>query len=492
MRKHKKLCTILTMLVLMVTMFFQFSCSSESATRLSQTSVVLTAGTSKKLKLRQARGEVTWSSSNNNIATVNEKGRVYAVKGGTVYIKAKIRKKTYRCKVTVVGFNKGKLTLSKKKKFTLKVRNAKAKKWYSRNTKIATVTSKGVVKAKKSGKTTIVCVTRTGKKIKCKVYVPKLDNVSTKMVVETSREVDVLNTANACKWSSSSAQVASVDNDGTVQALKAGKTTIKCKTGNAVLEYNLTVINPNNLVTKRADLPSSTKVDQIAVTVTGYPYNRTYSIYKQNGKNNLSTQFPHYMQGHGCSASSLTTVLSAYAGVTYKPSHMVEKIEKKYFGDEWVKNYSKKDTDDSKSRPMPISLYGMTQILDKYNVRYKYVRDFADGQAKQEIEAHLRTGNPVIFVVAAKSRKEGAAANKWTSGYHCMTMLGMTDTGKVIVADSVDRSSSIFGNNQRVKYASLGELIGYMFPCTNTTSTSIYWSGKASSGGYILINPQIQ
>lgn len=110
-------------------------------------------------------------------------------------------------------------------------------------------------------------------------------------------------------------KVASVDNNGTVQALKAGKTTIKCKTGNAVLEYDLTVINPNNLVTKRADLPDNTKVDQIDVTVTGYPYNRTYSIYKQNGKENISTQFPHYMQGHGCSASSLTTVLSAYVGL---------------------------------------------------------------------------------------------------------------------------------------------------------------------------------
>ena len=183
---------------------------------------------------------------------------------------------------------------------------------------------------------------------------------------------------------------------------------------------------------------------------------------------------------------------SAYAGVTYKPTYMIETVERQYFGDEWIKNYSKKDTNDSKSRPMPISLYGMTKILEGYGVRYKYVRDFSDSLAKQEIEAHLRTGNPVIFVVAAKSRKAGAVANKWTSGYHCMTMLGMTDTKKVIVADSVDRSTKTFGNNQRIKYASLGELIGYMFPCTNTTSTSIYWGGKASSGGYILINPQNQ
>ena len=186
MRRHKKLYTLLTVLVVTFTMFLQFSCSSEGATRLSETNIVMTAGTNKKLKLRQARGKVEWSSSNKNIVSVNEKGRIYALKGGTAYIKARTKKKTYTCKVVVVGFNKEKLTLSKKKKFTLKVRNSKARKWYSRNKKIATVTSKGVVKAKKSGKTTIVCVTRTGRKIKCKVYVPKLENASTKMVVETT------------------------------------------------------------------------------------------------------------------------------------------------------------------------------------------------------------------------------------------------------------------------------------------------------------------
>lgn len=71
-----------------------------------------------------------------------------------------------------------------------------------------------------------------------------------------------------------------------------------------------------------------------------------------------------------------------------------------------------------------------------------------------------------------------------------MTMLGMTDEEEVIVADTVDRSREIFGKNQRIKYAPLKELVGYMFSCKNTTSTSVYWNGRTSSGGYILINPQ--
>ena len=108
MRRHKKLYTLLTVLVVTFTMFLQFSCSSEGATRLSETNIVMTAGTNKKLKLRQAKGAVAWSSSNKNIVSVNEKGRIYALKGGTAYIKAKTKKKTYKCKVVVVGFNKEK------------------------------------------------------------------------------------------------------------------------------------------------------------------------------------------------------------------------------------------------------------------------------------------------------------------------------------------------------------------------------------------------
>ena len=76
MRRHKKLYTLLTVLIVTFTMFLQFSCSSEGATRLSETNIVMTAGTNKKLKLRQAKGAVAWSSSNKNIVSVNEKGNL--------------------------------------------------------------------------------------------------------------------------------------------------------------------------------------------------------------------------------------------------------------------------------------------------------------------------------------------------------------------------------------------------------------------------------
>lgn len=483
MKKHGKHYLALFLFVAGFVIFGQTGCAARKPVQLTQTRMTMVAGKMKRLKLKQVKNkDVKWSTSNKKVLAVDEKGQVYALKSGSAYVKAKYKNHVYKCKVTVIGFNKQKLTMAHGDKYTLKLRNAKVVRWYSKNTKVAKVSSKGVVKGKKTGKTTVVCVTSSGRKIKCKVYVASLSNAATEAVIGTSYKVEVRNTGNSCTWSSSAPSVASVSADGTVNALQKGKTTIRCKTGKAVLSYKLEVINPNNIVTEKVSLPTDTNVTNLTVTINSYPTNKTYTICRQDGDGNKSSMFKHYMQASGCSASSLGCVLSAYAGFTEKPKYLVETVERELFGDSWTRNYTN-------SRPMPISLYGMTQILDYYHVGYKLVRDFDDVSALTEIENHLKTGNPVIFIVDNESRFDGLK-NKWTTGYHCMTMLGMTDTNEVIVADTVNRSTSIFGKNQRIKYASLYELLGYMFPCTNTTSTSLYWSGKGSSGGYILINPQ--
>lgn len=361
--------------------------------------------------------------------------------------------------------------------------------WCSADETIASVSSDGTVTGETTGETTILA--KTGeKKRRYRIYVASLSHVEKQMIPGAEEKAEVIHSGHPLLWTSSAEDVATVSGDGTIHAREPGETTIECRTGKAILAFTLTVTDIDNIVTKRTDLPKNTNRDSLNVTINSYPQKRIYAIHKQNGKKNLSKQFPRYMPGHGCSASSLACVLSAYAGFTHKPFYLVEKIEKDYFGEAWEKNYSKKDTDDSKSRPMPISLYGMTKILDGYGIKNEYVRAFDDQKAEKQIESHLKTGNPVIFIVSGKSRFFGARKNKWTTGYHCMTMLGMTDQGEVIVADTVDRSREIFGKDQRIKYAPLKELVGYMFSCKNTTSTSVYWNGRTSSGGYILINPQ--
>ncbi|MCR5737230.1 MAG: Ig-like domain-containing protein, partial [Eubacterium sp.] len=84
-------------------------------------------------------------------------------------------------KKTTTGKSSKKISLSKKsakiqkgQKLKLKLKNAKASKvkWTSSRKKVATVSKKGVVKAKKKGKTTITAKYK-GKKYRCKITVKK-------------------------------------------------------------------------------------------------------------------------------------------------------------------------------------------------------------------------------------------------------------------------------------------------------------------------------
>lgn len=56
-----------------------------------------------KLKLKNSNTKVSWSSSKKNVAKVNKKGKVTAVKKGTAKITAKAAKKKYICKVKVIN-----------------------------------------------------------------------------------------------------------------------------------------------------------------------------------------------------------------------------------------------------------------------------------------------------------------------------------------------------------------------------------------------------
>lgn len=134
--------------------------------------------------------KITWSSSNTNVATVNDIGVVTAKANGSAKIIAKaVNGKTASCKVTVqykteipitaVKLNTTNLTLDKGKTSTLvatitpsNTTQSKTITWSSSNTNIATVSSTGVVTAKASGTVTITAKTSNGKTATCKITVP--------------------------------------------------------------------------------------------------------------------------------------------------------------------------------------------------------------------------------------------------------------------------------------------------------------------------------
>ena len=78
-----------------------------------------------------------------------------------------------------ISLNKKKVTLFETKSYKLKVYGTEQIKFHSRNTHIATVTSKGKIKAKNPGTTTIVAK-KGGAFTSCKVKVKSLGELKIK------------------------------------------------------------------------------------------------------------------------------------------------------------------------------------------------------------------------------------------------------------------------------------------------------------------------
>ena len=417
-RKNKHMRWLLTGIILVLGLMFLPENQSEvnAATRINYTSIKLGQGKSKQLKLKGTSAKAKWTSSNTKIVTVNKKtGMITAVKGGKATITAKVGKRKYYCRVTVVGISATKLTMTKGRTYTFKIKNGKNTKWKTSNAAVVSVSSKGKIKAKGAGGAVITCKTN-GRTLKCKV----------------------------------------------------------------------TVVSPGNIVTPMSDLSLNTKTAQYTVSVEGYPNQRTYTIFGQGYEQNKSSVYPNYIGGHGCAACAVTTVLTGYKGEGYTPALMIEVIEKNLFGSAYTTNYSKSD-----SEKMPLSLYGISQVLSSQGINNQYVRSFDDVQALNEITQHLKTGNPVVIIVKDKNRSTGKKDTTWASSgsKHTMVILGLTDTGMAIVADSANRAST-FGTCGRLKYTSLVSLIPYMFSSSNVTSTAAYYTKESACGGYILVNPE--
>lgn len=481
--------------------------------------------------------KITWSSSNKKIAKVSSNGKITAVKAGNTTIKAKIGSKTLKCTVHVVSLNKSKVSLTVGSKKTIKVSNGKKTSWKTSNSKVATVKS-GKITAKKSGTATITCTSR-GQKMTCKVYVPKINKTKTTLDLITSAKskvtLKISNAAEKATFSSSNSKVVKVGKtSGKCTALKVGKATISAKVSGLTYKCKITVVDttppvkdpeesteqkpteepsvgdpiappgpdtsvpdkPDNaIVTPESLLPTSStglKLTQKVNTSDGKTL--TYTVYRQssdNGfKNNITLDVDGeqktynvktYISNHGCAACAATVVLSGIAGLKEPPTYFVENIERKLLGfSKWNANYSK-----DPEKQMPITLYGIQKIYSKYHIKSTYVPSFNKADAIADIKGHLYKGKPVIATLGNGKK------NLWSNSYHTVALIGMTDTDKVIVADSANRTDTderkkTFGNQQRIKLVKLESLVDYILSCSKD-GTNVYFGPTASSGGYLKV-----
>ena len=146
---------------------------SAASPKMSAKSVYVTAGKTYQLKVKGTKKKAKWSTSKKSVAVVNKKGKVTAKKKGAAYIYAKIGKKKLKCKVNVEApkLNATKRTMNLGSKYTLKLGGTKRKvSFKSSKTSVATVTSKGVITAKRVESATVTAKIKD-KSYSCKVSV---------------------------------------------------------------------------------------------------------------------------------------------------------------------------------------------------------------------------------------------------------------------------------------------------------------------------------
>ena len=150
----KRLLAVISAVILMTTMLIPAFQASAASVKLNKTKIVLVVGQTYNLKVSGTKKTPKWSSSNKKIVSVTKKGVVKGLRKGTATITAKIGKKKYKCKVTVEApkLSSTKKTVTAGTSFALKLNGTKRTvKWYTSNKKIATVSSKGVVKTLRAG-----------------------------------------------------------------------------------------------------------------------------------------------------------------------------------------------------------------------------------------------------------------------------------------------------------------------------------------------------
>ena len=257
---------------------------------LNKTAMVLESGVEQSLRATinpsntTDAKDITWKSSNTNVATVSGDGNVIALNEGYATITAtSVNGKKAECKISVVkpveqnpiisvSLNKNKLDLEVSENETLvatinpeNTSEDKTLTWSSSNPSVASVDQNGKVNGLTSGKTTITVTTSNGKQASCEVNVRvSISSVTlseSKVELEVNADTTLVATINpentsedkTLTWSSSDPSVASVDQNGKVSGLTSGKTTITVTTSNgkkAVCEVNVIVSISNVTLNK--------------------------------------------------------------------------------------------------------------------------------------------------------------------------------------------------------------------------------------------------
>lgn len=294
---------------------------------------------------------LTWSSSDNSVATVNKDGVVTGVKNGTTVITVVTEnKKVTSASVTVqtspvsISISPSSATIdlsAENKSVQLKATispnttNIKDKiTWTSTNNNIATVDSNGLVRGYANGTVTITATTANGKSTKATITVqtsPTSITLSTnKIVLEkyTNKNYQlkaIVRPTNAnvytnVSWTSSNNGIVTVNGNGYVTAIGTGTATITATTGNG-LSAKCTVVVENKVQRITAS-PNSAAIkvgDTFTSKITCSPSDTTEQIVCVNSNSKvISTNM--IASGNGTYNLTVNGIAIGNATITIKNS----------------------------------------------------------------------------------------------------------------------------------------------------------------------------
>ena len=204
--------------------------------------------------------DATFSSDDEKIAVVDDDGTVTALKPGTTWIWAKAKDnsgKYARCWVTViepvpatgVTVSDKQIVLvageTKKLNYTMKpATTTDSVTWSSSNEAIATVDGTGIVKAHRTGTTTVTIMTTSGKTAQVEVIVIGLSRSTVELPVYTQySRLTVDGATSTVRWDVEDQTICEVNN-GIITARKAGTTYVTATINGRTLRCKVTV-TPN-------------------------------------------------------------------------------------------------------------------------------------------------------------------------------------------------------------------------------------------------------
>ena len=268
--------------------------------------------------------ELTWKSSNTNVATVSKNGLVTGKTTGTAQITVETGNgKTATCNVDVkidqtepekpiqITLNKNTTTIDLSTTVTEKLvattNSTEKLTWKSSNTNVATVSDDGLVTGKANGETTITVSTETGESATCEVTVQTSATGITINITEQTLDMSsektfrltptvIPPTANVnreIKINSSNPNVATISSNGTVTAMSNGTTiiTFRLKNGKEA-KCNVTVqTSPTSVSLNKTSvsLDSNSSTEQLVATINPATSNIDTGLTWNSSNSNVAT-----------------------------------------------------------------------------------------------------------------------------------------------------------------------------------------------------------